>query len=341
VTPIGGCLPQTAAAVRAGLGKIGPSGLNDRFGNPLRMALVDLEQLPVLVEHFEDYPLNSTRHDRLVSLGGAALREALPPDAAKAPVVVYLGVAEPRTEAQHAVGAELLEFCGIQAGVAIHPLSRTFPLGRASGLVALREALKLLAGGEVSQVIVGAVDSYWDLPLLEALEADGRLNAGEISDGFIPGEAAAFVTLARGRAGDAGPAVRVIATAQGEEAGHLYSPEPYRGDGLSATLQALFAEPGAETLQQRVGCVYAGLNGESFWAKEWGVSQLRNAERFTDSLRIHHPADCMGDPGAALGLVMLGLAAFRLKAGLELAPTLIWAGSDRETRAAVLLAASG
>ncbi len=86
-----------------------------------------------------------------------------------------------------------------------------------------------------------------------------------------------------------------------------------------------------------VGCVYAGLNGESYWAKEWGVAQIRSAGRLRKRLRVEHPADCIGDAGAALGLVMLGLGAMSLARGRIAGECLIWAGADRGERAAVLL----
>ncbi|HWH21645.1 MAG TPA: hypothetical protein VN671_14005, partial [Solirubrobacterales bacterium] len=86
------------------------------------------------------------------------------------------------------------------------------------------------------------------------------------------------------------------------------------------------------------GCVYAGLNGESHWAKGWGVSHIRNGRFFAEALRMEHPADCMGDPGAALGPIMLGLAADRQARGLDQAPTLVWCASDRGECAAALVA---
>jgi 3-oxoacyl-[acyl-carrier-protein] synthase-1 len=190
-------------------------------------------------------------------------------------------------------------------------------------------------------VLVGAIDSYWDMGLLEALDGEGRLKTGAIADGFVPGEGAAFILVGSPRVEKrpSKPRVRIVAAGIGNEAGHLYSQAPYHGDGLAEAFRAAFAAAAPSEIGQRqVGCVYAGLNGESHWAKEWGVSHIRNAHRFAEPVRLEHPADCMGDPGAALGLILLGLAAYRQDPDPAAAPSLVWCSSDREPRAAVLIA---
>ena len=200
VTPVGLSARQTASSVRTGIGRLAESYVTDRFGLPMVMGLVDEEQLPPLVEELEDRRL-SIRQERLARLGGPALREALT-SAPGDPIPLLLGIAEPRDEARHPVGPEMLEVLSIQTGVAFdRSCSKTYPLGRAAGLVALDDALTLLDRGRASSVLVGAVDSYLDLGLLEALDREGRLKTGDVSDGFVPGEGAAFLLIAASRAG--------------------------------------------------------------------------------------------------------------------------------------------
>ena len=87
----------------------------------------------------------------------------------------------------------------------------------------------------------------------------------------------------------------------------------------------------------KVRTVYAGLNGESLGAKEWGVALRRNAKYFDEALAIFHPAECIGDAGAALGPIMVACAAIGLGRGYRKGPCLVWATSDGPARAAVLL----
>jgi 3-oxoacyl-[acyl-carrier-protein] synthase-1 len=338
VTPVGLCAAQTAASVRTGIGRLAESYVNDVHGNMLVMGLADQEHLPPLAEILEDDAL-SPRHLRLARMGGPALAEVLAVEPTQ-PIPLLLGVTEPRKEANYPVGQELLRILSAQAG---HELdinrSRVYALGRAAGLVALAEALTLINRREVDTVLVGGVDSYLDIALLQALDREGRLKSGVLSDGFVPGEGAAFVLVAA--AGTARrqrrqPLALITGVGRGHEPGHIYSHEPHRGEGLNSAFRALFdAVPDPA---DRVGCVYVSLNGESFWAKEWGVASIRSADRLSDPLRIEHPVDCMGDPGAALGLIMLALATHELSRGSGQSPCLVCAASDGAERVAVLLA---
>jgi 3-oxoacyl-[acyl-carrier-protein] synthase-1 len=79
------------------------------------------------------------------------------------------------------------------------------------------------------------------------------------------------------------------------------------------------------------------MNGESHWAKEWGVAFIRNRDRFVESHGMHHPADCHGDTGAAAGLIMVGLAALGIQEGYRSSPSLVYASSDQGERAVVLV----
>lgn len=339
VTPVGLSAAQTAAAVRAGIGRLSESYVTDRFGEPMVMGLVDDDELPPLAEELDDRGL-SPRQERLARLAGPALREALTGGPLE-PVPLLLGIAEPRQEARNPVGAEMVEILSAQTGRPFDDVrSRTYPLGRAAGLVAIEEALSLLHRRQAPAVLVGAVDSYLDFGLLEALDGEGRLRTGEVADGFVPGEGAAFLLL--GPAGsaarrDSRPIARIDRVARGREPGHFYSDEPHRGEGLASAFRSLLDAAGSGGAQPRVGCVYAGLNGESYWAKEWGVAQIRCADRLGESLRVEHPADCIGDAGAALGPILLGLGALDLARRPIDGGCLVWSGADREERAAVLV----
>jgi 3-oxoacyl-[acyl-carrier-protein] synthase-1 len=114
----------------------------------------------------------------------------------------------------------------------------------------------------------------------------------------------------------------------------LYSPEPYRGEGLAIAVAQLVGsgdapEPFAE--------VYSSMNGEGHWAKEWGVAAIRNQAALRPGHRMHHPADCYGDTGAAAGALMVGLAALGVVDGYRRSPCLVYASSDKGPRAALAL----
>jgi 3-oxoacyl-[acyl-carrier-protein] synthase-1 len=148
-------------------------------------------------------------------------------------------------------------------------------------------------------------------------------------DGFIPSEGAAFVVLSTAHGpGDVRMAPVVTAVAGASDPGHLYGSAPARGEGLARALDGLRAQLPAGT--PAVACTWAGLNGENFGAKEWGVAQLRHRDLFCASMQIEHPADCYGDLGAATGAMLLALADRTMRSGTRPGPALVWAASDRE-----------
>jgi len=333
MTAVGVGAAETAASVHAGIARLTESSVHNRRFNPIVMSAVPEAELPPLEKSLDQIPGLTSRQTRMLRLAGPALREAVADVGGVADVPLLLAVPEALPDRADPAGPKFLEHLAKQSGVAFEiAASRAFANGRAGGFLALKEALALLAGGTVSRVLVGGVDTYLDLHLLGTLDAEDRALADGVMDGFPPGEGAAFLLLGP-RA--PGAFARVVAAATGAESGHRYSEEPYRGDGLAATFQSVFAAKGAA--DEPVTTVLAGLNGESFGAKEWGVAYVRSREHFVDDFALTHPVDCFGDAGAALGPLLMGLAAIGIRKGYLREPCLAWCSSDREERGAALL----
>ncbi len=331
---------QLWAAVRAGIARIGSSAVMDRNFEPVRMGLVPEDALEAeLPPELELLPLPS-RARRMLRLAAPALR-TLKESIGVSPVRLYLGMpALAIAEAQWIKGFAL--HLSSIAGVAIDaPNSRVVPAGRAATLNALELALEGLKRDPGRPVVVGGVDTFLDLRLLASLDADGRILGSGVMDGFIPGEGAGFVVLADSSVigqSVAGPAVTVVAAASASDPGHRGGTEPARGDGLAQALELLRGRLGGAV--GPVGTTFAGLNGESFDAKAWGVARLRHADFFATGMALEHPADCFGDAGAATGAILLCLAFQALAAGDRVGPALVWAASDGESRACALLSRS-
>jgi 3-oxoacyl-[acyl-carrier-protein] synthase-1 len=300
------------------------------------MSLVPEDALDPLAPSISPAGMTSA-HVRMLRLAAPALASALAAAPGARPPLL-LALPEVRPGEPDAVGRAFVAQLAAQAGVELDAgASKLYRQGGAGGLVALHDALALVAGGTADVVAVGGVDTFLDLRRLAALDAEDRLLGGPVMDGFIPGEGAGFVVVAAPSVAkrlQLTPVARVLGAATGTEPGHRYSSEPYRGEGLARTFQELFAAVQVPPVR----CVYAGFNGESLASKEWGVAYLRSASRFAPDHSIEHTADCLGDAGAALGPMMLGLAAIGLQRGVRGTPCLVWSTSDREARAAALLA---
>lgn len=349
-TPVGLDAPTSAAAVRAGMGRFREMPVYDKESEPIVTARVDDADLPPLHHAVAARGTSSEREVRLLRLSQLALSEAVAPFAPRAPWPLFLAVSEARVELADPIPTDLLERISLQASVPLDfAESHVFREGRAGGLHALGAALDALATGRIAVAVVGGVDTYDDLPLLRALIEENRVQVSSPRDRMFPGEGAAFLVLTRPdstgglHAAEGGPLPSfgaVQALGLGFEKGHMYSPETYRGDGLSEAFLTLFAglgPAGAGSGAPPIRAVFTSFNGESFWAKEWGVAYLRNQARFAERLRVEHPADRIGDTGAAAGPLLIGLAAIGLSRGYLRDPCLVFCSSDRGARGAAIV----
>lgn len=341
ITPVGIGAKQTTASVKAGISRFSETSIYDKRFEPFVMAVLPDDVLPPLEEELEKVAGLTTRQARMLRLATPAIQEALEDVPNTQEIPLYLGVPESLPERPEAVDDVFIEHLVTQSGVSLNiDTSKVFPQGRAAGLVALKEAIDHLASEKDQFIIVGGVDTYLDLYLLGTLDKEGRILGPATMDGFVPGEGAGFFLLGSpDKSSDLGrePIAKMQAVGIGHEEGHYYSEEVYRGDGLAEAFQTSFSSDGGSAGKIRI--VYAGLNGENFGAKEWGVAYMRSKDYFEDDFRIEHPADCFGDTGAALGPLMTGLSAIGLMNKTIDGPCLVWCSSDYGTRAALILGA--
>jgi 3-oxoacyl-[acyl-carrier-protein] synthase I len=332
VCAIGGGVAQIAASVRSGFSGMSASSVHDRHFEPIKMALVPDAALCPLSKAAEALDL-SARQRRMLRLCTPALEQALADVSDASAIPVYMGLPESHPKRLAPASTVFLEQLQQQTEVVFdRARSRVFPAGRAAGLVALQAAMRCITEGQAPSVLVGGVDTFLDLALLAELDAEQRLLGERVMDGFVPGEAAAFVLLTSARR-SSGPFVFGAGVAK--DPGHRYGDQPARGDGLSEAIALTLS-----SMQQAaapVRTVFASLNGESFGAKEWGVARVRHASLFAQDADIVHPADCTGDVGAGAGTLLLALSQHMLTAGSKPGPMLLWATSDGEDCACAYL----
>ena len=341
LTAVGLSAAETAASVRSGTMRFGESPFRDRRFHPITLAEVPEDGLPPLTSPGMAASGYTSRELRLLRLAAPALRESLTPIARRrARVGLCLALPEIETTRPFNRRAFLRAMCTLAGEGVDATLSDASHIGRAGGLTAIGHAVHIVQQGLADFMVAGSIDSYRDPHVLAQLEKAKRLKTAANMDGFIPGEAAGFLVLGRSSAAAAHGApilASVSPVAEGFEPGHLASTEPYRGDGLAGVLRQLTA---AGVVASPVGEVYSSMNGESHWAKEWGVAYLRNKSIFQETHGMHHPADSFGDTGAACGPVLVGLAALGITQGYRRAPALVYGSSDSGPRAALLVSAA-
>lgn len=338
VTALGLSAGETARSARAGLSGARETPYMDLRDEPVLMAWVPDEVMPPLSDEVQEQPSFGDRQGRMIALAGLALQESLESIPVADALSIFLAVPDAPEGEENPAPMELFDQIGHQAKLKIdRTRSMLFAHDRAGGMTSLQQALERLANEPQALVVVGGVDSFFDPGLLLDLDEAGRLLTAASYDGFRPGEAAAFLVLgAPGMAQKLRIRQRgqIAAVGLGIEPGHRGSEKPYRGDGLAAAFAQLFANAGTTDLVQSV---YAGLNGEHFGAKEWGVALTRQRDRLASDFRLEHPLDGLGDVGAATGAVLLALATTAMELGHRRSPCLVWCSSDREQRGAALL----
>ena len=228
------------------------------------------------------------------------------------------------------------ELCRL-TGMTEFRCSETFRSGHTGMFEATARAHALLSAGECEHCFVVGVDSYLSPRRLEEWDRTWRLRSERNADGFIPGEAATALLIelpAAAQRRGAALLSTIEALSLGREAQPLDGPEASSGAGLCQVLREV-VPPG-----QSARWVCCDMNGESYRAFEWGLAQVRLAGALAGMQVLDHPADCLGDVGAASGGVLMGHVTARYNRPAP--PTddaVLWASADDGTRAAMRLSA--
>ena len=219
-------------------------------------------------------------------------------------------------------------------GIPQHPSSAVITNGRVGGVEAIRWAGEFIDQG-YPYCLVAGVDTFLVGETLATFEAQRRLRTSQNSDGFIPGEAGAAVLL--GPAGDQPPKqVRCLGIGFGRERATVDSEEPLRADGLAAALRAALAD---------AGCTYDDVDyrltdasGEQYVFKEAALAIARTMQKVKAEFDIWHPADCIGEVGAAVVPIVLSVAKMASDKGYAPgAGVLCHFGNDEGARAAMIV----
>ncbi|MBS0542146.1 MAG: hypothetical protein JSR40_00195 [Proteobacteria bacterium] len=203
--------------------------------------------------------------------------------------------------------------------------------GRVSVGAALAQARKLIYERKYHQVLISAVDSLLTWPTLSVYAAGNRLLTPDNSNGFIAGEAAGALLLGS-------PTVSGELCCDGLgfalEKAHIESGEPLRGDGLTAAVKAALIETGCDLhdIDYRV----SDLSGEQYYFKEASLALNRILRKRREDFELWHPAECIGETGAAAGVACLAVIHAAYAKGYAPGPrSLLHLANDSGARAAI------
>lgn len=335
VTPVGGNVAMTAAALNAKISAYKSSYFTTKDDEKITMARVPDEKIGEFQGTIAEGSRFNPRHDRVTRIAILALKQACEQHTTEQAVPLLLAMPEVKTDSEGL--SSFVENLASNIQPWINPsISRSMHSGRAGGMEALDFAFKYLHGPQYPYILIGGSDSHEDSSRLMPLDENKRLLTLGAADAFAPGEAASFllltpqIELAQQRNGKV---IAIYAPGIADETGHLFSETPYLGDGLDqAFKKALVNQP-----EQNINSIYSSMNGENHWAKEYGVAFLRNRKKFKNPVNTEHPADCYGDLGSATATTLIALAAEDLFKSTNAQAHLVYSSSDTAKRGAVVV----
>lgn len=269
----------------------------------------DLQQEPIVGATLPLPELGASRRPRLVKMLALSVREIMEqkPKIDWESIPLLVGLAEPQRpgavpDLERSVVSEVQQLLG----VTFHPkLSIVLPHSHVAGIAGLRLARELKQEQGIDRCLVCGVDSYLNAPALNWLQKLSRLKTENNVDGVIPGEAAAAVLIEHHvKSGMA----RVVGLGFADEKASILSEEPLQGVGLANAARMALQEAGVgfHELEFRL----ADITGESYGFTEHALAHARlmRVVRLKDH-PLWHPADSIGDTGAAASVVLLVMAA--------------------------------
>lgn len=278
-----------------------------------------------------------TRQVKMLARALGECLDVLPAGASPEDIPMVLNLAEEDRPGRIALGETLLEDVAAEIGVTFHSESRIINQGRVGGAVALHQARQLLYR-ELDPhdfVIVAAVDSLLVAPTLAAMKMNDRILTAKNSNGFIPGEASGALIVARPNR-SAKNALVCLGLGFAKEAAKIGSGRPLRADGLSGAIKAALADARAEMADMDFRL--SDASGEQYGFKEAALALTRVMRKLKEEFDIWHPADCIGEVGAAALPCMLGVAHSATRKGYAPGPSILCQlGNDDGRRAALVM----
>lgn len=203
------------------------------------------------------------------------------------------------------LGKQILQEMQKEFSASFHDKFEIINQGRVGVATALYRARKLIYDQGFEQVIIAGTDSLLVGPSLCNYEDRERLLTKANSNGFIPGEAAAAVVVKRPRSSNESQLICKGIGEGLEEATVDAEDIPLRADGMVQAIRNALKEANCDLgdLDFRI----ADVSGELYGFKEAALGLTRILRQRKEMFDFWHPADCIGEVGAAIGPAMLSV----------------------------------
>jgi len=329
ISPVGYNAQQTCASLRAGITRFTElEGIVDRYGEP------------VIVSQIECFgPLDQSA-ERTKQIAIRTCTEAISTiskqDINRREINLSVLLKDKERPGNLFEMDGLLESIVSKMGLSPSTTVQLYPHGNASGMKALSDAKRRIKHNPQTIELIWGIDSLLDIQTLGYLERSERLKSPSSPRGVTPGEASVCLVLQAeemviSTASKMYCAIEGISTAI--ESAPVSSEAPCVGEGL--TIAIYEALEMAKWHKDNVDQVYCDSNGEVYRAHEWMLALCRT---LSDPV-VTHPADCIGDVGAAFSPLLIGMAAIALDRGYAKSDKiLVFCSSDFGARGSACIA---
>lgn len=327
VTSVGFNAPSSLAAIRAGIRGVKQTNLWDpETGTYLCAGRVPLPQWWVGLGKLADLATPAILE---------CLQAAKPIQPQEIPVLLCVASAD-RPFRFPELDTQILPEIEHRLGFRLYSASRVIPHDHVSIVLALREAAELIANKQAPCVIVAAVDSLLVHDLNDYYLDKRRLLTPNNSNGFSLGEAGSAILVATPGSSSSGE-LQILSMSTGRENATIESEEPLRGEGLTQVIREVLHDSGLT--MQDIFYRITDINGEHYKFKEMALAIGRFARKPTPELfDLWHPIECIGDVGAAIGPIVLGVALHAGQKGYSKGSTVLCTfGNDNGERAALVV----
>lgn len=180
--------------------------------------------------------------------------------------------------------------------------SSAFWQHRCGFVSALQQAQELIYTQGQEYVLIVSLDSLLNNATLSkyggGLYGEGRRLLGEgHSNGFIPGEAATAILISNPIKNPSN--VIISGVGDGIETATIDNEEVLKGNGIADAIKQASKDSGIEI--HNTGFRVSSVSGEDYFFTEAALAQIKTLKQKVDEQPLWHPADSVGEVGAAVG----------------------------------------
>lgn len=328
----------------AGIGMVSALGIGARFnGAAMRCGYngfittdsfeIDNENLVIAKAPLDDHLRGQ---QRLLVMMQLAINEALTTLPASEPIGIIACLGDKQTTEQGQILLEqLLDqlTTSAQGQQIVREQVFGYRSGRATFAHAVKTAQEQLASTNHRYVLVIAVDSLLQQQQINHYDAMNRLLTNDNTDGFIPGEAAVALLLTQEHSA---VTTEIIGVGFGDEPGTIESDKPLTAQGLTQAVNQCAEDAGIKI--SATDFRISSASGESYFFQELSMVHGRTLDERKNTHPLWHPADHIGEVGAASGAAMVVMAHYAFQKGYAPGNTAIChISNDNSERAAFML----